>query len=209
MVFGHVLRSPHAHARIRSIDTTAAKAAPGVLAVLTGADWEASGWRDLPSAAGNRRRDGSPAYRPRYRALVKDRVRQMASTAAWPEAGGAAGTARTGRAGPRRRTACSATRIVAPSDPLPQAGLLVEAIEFDAAEIESRNDPHHFAAIDYRKVAIAPVLHQPQRFDRRLARRDRVGIRCHDLGELRPRRALSLCQHPVNRIPPVKMSNRR
>src|SRR6201993_1357198 len=75
MVFGHVLRSPHAHARIRSIDTTAAKAAPGVLAVLTGADWEASGWRDLPSAAGNKRRDGSPAHRPHYPALVKDRVR--------------------------------------------------------------------------------------------------------------------------------------
>ncbi len=37
-----------------------AKAAPGVLAVLTGADWEASGWRDLPSASGNKRRDGSP-----------------------------------------------------------------------------------------------------------------------------------------------------
>src|SRR6201993_362384 len=75
MVFGHVLRSPHAHARIHRIDTTAAKAAPGVLAVLIGADWEASGWRDLPSASGNRRRDGSPAYRPRYPALVKDRVR--------------------------------------------------------------------------------------------------------------------------------------
>ena len=75
MAFGHVLRSPHAHARIRSIDTTAAKAAPGVLAVLTGADWEASGWGDLPSATGNKRRDGSPAYRPRYPALVKDRVR--------------------------------------------------------------------------------------------------------------------------------------
>jgi carbon-monoxide dehydrogenase large subunit len=75
MAFGHVLRSPHAHARIRSIDTTAAKAAPGVLAVLTGADWEASGWGDLPTAARNRRRDGSPAYRPRYPALVKHRVR--------------------------------------------------------------------------------------------------------------------------------------
>src|SRR5271156_1689230 len=75
LAFGHVLRSPHAHARIRSIDATAAKAAPGVLAVLTGADWEASGWRDLPSAAGNKRRDGSPAYRPRFPALVKDRVR--------------------------------------------------------------------------------------------------------------------------------------
>ena len=75
MAFGHVLRSPHAHARIRAIDTTAAKAAPGVLAVLTGADWEASGWGDLPTASGNKGRDGSPAYRPRYPALVKDRVR--------------------------------------------------------------------------------------------------------------------------------------
>src|ERR1700756_4698692 len=75
MVFGHVLRSPHAHARIRSIDTSTAKAAPGVLAVLTGADWEASGWRDLPSATGNKRRDGSPAYRPRSPALIKARVR--------------------------------------------------------------------------------------------------------------------------------------
>ena len=75
MAFGHVLRSPHAHARIRSIDATAAKAVPGVHAVLTGSDWEASGWGDLPSAAGNKRRDGAPAYRPRYPALVKDRVR--------------------------------------------------------------------------------------------------------------------------------------
>ena len=34
--YGYVLRSPHAHARIKSIDTAAAKAAPGVLLVLTG-----------------------------------------------------------------------------------------------------------------------------------------------------------------------------
>src|SRR5712672_4150626 len=75
MAFGHVLRSPHAHARIRSIDVTAAKVAPGVLAVLTGADWEASGWGDLPSPSGLRLRDGSPSYRPRFPALVRDRVR--------------------------------------------------------------------------------------------------------------------------------------
>jgi carbon-monoxide dehydrogenase large subunit len=75
MAFGQVLRSPHAHARIRAIDTAAAKAAPGVLAVLTGADWEASGWGDLPSASGNRLRDGSPAFRPHFPALVRDRVR--------------------------------------------------------------------------------------------------------------------------------------
>ena len=75
MVFGYVLRSPYAHARIRSIDATAAKAAPGVLAVLTGADWEASGWGDLPSPNGLRLRDGAQAYRPHFPALVKDRVR--------------------------------------------------------------------------------------------------------------------------------------
>ena len=76
MAFGHVLRSPHAHARIRSIDTPGRKAAPGVLAVLTGADWEASGWGDLPRPRAARSgRDGSPAYRPRFPALVKDRVR--------------------------------------------------------------------------------------------------------------------------------------
>jgi aerobic carbon-monoxide dehydrogenase large subunit len=75
MAFGHVLRSPHAHARIRSIDTAQAEAAPGVLAVLTGADWEAAGWGDLPSPSGLRLRDGSPSFRPRFPALVKDRVR--------------------------------------------------------------------------------------------------------------------------------------
>jgi carbon-monoxide dehydrogenase large subunit len=74
MVIGTVLRSPHAHARIRGIDTTRAKAAPGVLAVLTGADWEASGWGDLPVPGGLKRRDGS-AFKPPYPALVKDRVR--------------------------------------------------------------------------------------------------------------------------------------
>ena len=74
MAFGYVLRSPHAHARIRSIDTSAAKAAPGVLAVLTGADWQASGWGDLPVPGGLTRRDGS-VFKPPYPALAKDRVR--------------------------------------------------------------------------------------------------------------------------------------
>jgi carbon-monoxide dehydrogenase large subunit len=75
MAYGLVLRSPHAHARIRAIDTNTARKAPGVLAVLTGADWEASGWGDLPVPTGMKRRDGSPSYKPRFPALVKDRVR--------------------------------------------------------------------------------------------------------------------------------------
>jgi carbon-monoxide dehydrogenase large subunit len=46
--YAHVLRSPHAHARIRGIDTTAARAMPGVLAVLTGEDVKADGLKDVP-----------------------------------------------------------------------------------------------------------------------------------------------------------------
>src|SRR5205823_10354234 len=80
---GYVLRSPHAHARIRAIDTATAKAAPGVLAVLTGADWQASGFGDLPVPGGLTRRDGSPLYRPRYPALVKDRVRWVGDCVAF------------------------------------------------------------------------------------------------------------------------------
>ncbi len=76
MVHGVVLRSLHAHAKSLSIDTEAAKAAPGVLDILTGADWQASGWGDLPVGdAGRKRRDGSGLYRCRYPALVTDRVR--------------------------------------------------------------------------------------------------------------------------------------
>jgi len=44
MLIGKVLRSPHAHARIRSIDTSKAEALPGVKAVITSADLH-----DLPS----------------------------------------------------------------------------------------------------------------------------------------------------------------
>jgi carbon-monoxide dehydrogenase large subunit len=83
VAFGHVLRSPHAHARIRSIDAARAKAAPGVLAVLTGADWQTSGFGDLPVPAALTRRDGSPMYRPRYPALVTDRVRWAGDYAAF------------------------------------------------------------------------------------------------------------------------------
>ena len=42
-----VLRSPHAHAEIRAIDTAAAKALPGVLAVLTASDARADGLKPL------------------------------------------------------------------------------------------------------------------------------------------------------------------
>src|SRR6185312_15085249 len=42
------VRSTHAHARIRSVDATQARASPGVLAVLTAAEVAADGLNDLP-----------------------------------------------------------------------------------------------------------------------------------------------------------------
>jgi aerobic carbon-monoxide dehydrogenase large subunit len=51
VVHGFVLRSPHAHAAIKPIDTSAANAAPGVLLVLTGADVRAENIGALPCGA--------------------------------------------------------------------------------------------------------------------------------------------------------------
>ena len=50
MIHGKVLRSPHAHARIKSIDASKALALPGVMAVITGKDMPVSGM-DNPSRA--------------------------------------------------------------------------------------------------------------------------------------------------------------
>ena len=49
MVHAAILRSPHGHARIRGIDTSRAKRAPGVVAVFTAADTEA-GLKCIPCA---------------------------------------------------------------------------------------------------------------------------------------------------------------
>ena len=42
MIYGHALRSPHAHSRIVSIDTKEAEAMPGVKAIITGEDFPAA-----------------------------------------------------------------------------------------------------------------------------------------------------------------------
>ncbi len=82
-VFGVVVRSPHAHALINGIDTAAAIAAPGVLAVLTHADWQASGFGDLPNAKGRKRRDGSDSYVTPIYPLVDGRARRVGDSIAF------------------------------------------------------------------------------------------------------------------------------
>lgn len=61
MLHGKVLRSPHAHARIKSIDTSAALALPGVKAVITG--------KDLPELAAGAQQMGEMVINPRYLAM--------------------------------------------------------------------------------------------------------------------------------------------
>ncbi len=72
-----VVRSTHAHARIRRIDASAALDSPGVLAVLTGADLAADGLGDLPTDASRKRRDGTPAFTTPRAALIRERVRHV------------------------------------------------------------------------------------------------------------------------------------
>jgi aerobic carbon-monoxide dehydrogenase large subunit len=83
MAFGVVLRSPHGHAKILSIKTDTAKAAPGVLAVITAADWKKAGLGELPSHDGLKRRDGSPMFKPSYPVLAQDRVRWIGDPVAF------------------------------------------------------------------------------------------------------------------------------
>jgi carbon-monoxide dehydrogenase large subunit len=71
------LRSPHAHARIVSIDAGAAAEIPGVVAVFTGAQLAAAGVKPLPLAPIFQRPDGSPGESPLRPALAVDVARYV------------------------------------------------------------------------------------------------------------------------------------
>jgi len=73
----HIVRSPHAHARIRAIRAESARAAPGVLAVLTGADLAAEKIGNLPTGWLIHSKDGSPMVEPPHPALAVERVRHV------------------------------------------------------------------------------------------------------------------------------------
>ena len=69
------VRSPYPHARIVSVDTTAALALPGVLQVITGADLVAAGVKPIAGSSGFLRADGLPSAAPLRHALAHKRVR--------------------------------------------------------------------------------------------------------------------------------------
>ena len=89
--YGAALRAPHAHALIRSIDVAAARAMPGVLAVLTGADARADGLKVIPHLAAPgappdlvlHNRDGSAVPVAPHHILPTDRVRHVGTAVAF------------------------------------------------------------------------------------------------------------------------------
>ncbi|BBK41335.1 carbon monoxide dehydrogenase [Allostella vacuolata] len=70
-----IVRSPIAHGVLNGIDVEAAREAPGVLGVWTGADLEAAGYGPLKCAAPMKNQDGSPMRKPTRPALAIDKVR--------------------------------------------------------------------------------------------------------------------------------------
>jgi carbon-monoxide dehydrogenase large subunit len=70
-----IVRSPHAHGHIRNIDTTAARAMPGVHGVWTGRDLEAANYGPFTCGLPLKNRDGSALLQTNRTALMTDKVR--------------------------------------------------------------------------------------------------------------------------------------
>ncbi len=72
---GYFLRSDRAHAKIKRISLDKARALPGVLGILTGADFAAAGWKGLPAMAFFKGVGGSSLRVPPRYGLAHERVR--------------------------------------------------------------------------------------------------------------------------------------
>ena len=74
-VYAAMVRSAVAHGVIKSIDTEAARAMPGVLAVYTAADLDTAGYKGMKCNVAFPNRDGTPIRKPERKALASDKVR--------------------------------------------------------------------------------------------------------------------------------------
>jgi aerobic carbon-monoxide dehydrogenase large subunit len=121
------VRSPHAHARIRGIDVSAAMAVPGVIAVLTGADAIEDGLKPIPHrpilgppdiALG--KRDASDKFLSSHRVLPTDKARFAGEAVAMVVAD-SLGAAKD-----------AAERVTVDFEPLPAVSETIDAIAPDA-----------------------------------------------------------------------------
>jgi len=152
--WGFVLRSPHAHAKILSIDTRAARQAPGVIVVLTGEDWAAENYGGIPCEEPRKKRDGSPMFHPYRGGLVTDRVRFVGDYVAFV-------VAET-----RLQARDAAELIEVAYEPLPSVSTIEAAIASGAQPVWPENPDNYcfthgegdLAAVDAAFTAAAHVV---------------------------------------------------
>ena len=164
--YGAVLRSPHAHARIAGIDTAAAAAAPGVLAVYTHVDVAALG--GIPCLVPRNKADGTPMFSPPNLPLRKDRVRMVGDPVAFVVAETAAGARDAAELiavdyeplGSVTRTADARTPGMQPVwDECPDNVCFVFEEGDKAATEAAFAAAHHVTSLDFivTRVAVAPM----------------------------------------------------
>ena len=117
MAYGYVLRSPHAHARIRGIDTRAAQQMPGVLAVYTSADLKADGIGTLKVRMPRKRPDGAPIVTSPHPGLAREETHYAGDQVAYVVAESLA------------EAKDAAERIEVDYEPLPSVVLTADAIK--------------------------------------------------------------------------------
>src|SRR6478736_3561590 len=81
--YAWIVRSTHAHGIIRGIDTSAAKAMPGVLGVWTGVDLAAANYGPYTCGLPLKSRDGTPLLQTNRTALMTDKVRYVGDPVAF------------------------------------------------------------------------------------------------------------------------------
>ncbi|WP_306031452.1 xanthine dehydrogenase family protein molybdopterin-binding subunit [Stappia sp. MMSF_3263] len=82
MAHAAFVRSPHAHAKVRGIDAAAARAMPGVIAVLSGQELVADGVGNLICGWMIHSKDGTPMKMGAWRALESEHVRHVGQAVA-------------------------------------------------------------------------------------------------------------------------------
>jgi aerobic carbon-monoxide dehydrogenase large subunit len=145
-----IVRSRHAHGVIRSIDTAAARAMPGVLGVYTGADLK--DYDTLKCIVPFNNADGSPMKKPARPALPSDKVRYVGDPIAFV-------VAET-----LLQAKDAAEAVEADIEPLPAVTSAEEAARADApqlyADVPGNVSLHyHYGDADAVKAAFARAAH--------------------------------------------------
>lgn len=128
-----LVRSPYAHARILSIDTSAALDMPGVVAVYTGADLIAAGCLPLVGRPGLKRPDGQPMSSPDRYPLSPDAARYVGEAVA-------AVVAQT-----KQQAMDAAEAVMVDWDPQPAVTSVASALADDAPLVDP-NTPRNITA---------------------------------------------------------------